>query len=161
MLSPKLQEALNAQLNAEYYSSYLYLSMAAYFDDANLPGFANWMKVQSREELGHAMKFYDHIADRRGRVSLRAIEAPPTQWKSPLLAFEDALKHEQKVTGLINDLVKLAASEGDSAADVFLQWFVAEQVEEEKSADEMVQKLKLVGDSAQILMLDQAAGQRA
>ena len=161
MLSPKLQEALNAQLNAEYYSSYLYLSMAAYFDDANLPGFANWMKVQSREELGHAMKFYDHIADRRGRVALRAIEAPPTQWKSPLAAFEDALKHEQKVTGLINDLVKLAASEGDSAADVFLQWFVAEQVEEEKSADEMVQKLKLVGDSAQILMLDQAAGQRA
>lgn len=161
MLSQKMQDALNAQLNAEYYSSYLYLSMAACFDSANLPGFAHWMRAQSQEELGHAMKFYRHITDRLGRVTLKAIEAPPGEWKSALAAFQEALKHEQKVTAMIAGLVKLAAAENDDAAGIFLHWFVTEQVEEEKQADEMVQKLKLVGDSAQILMLDHAAGQRS
>ncbi len=160
MLSDKLQDALNGQLNAEYYSSYLYVSMAAYFDSINLPGFAHWMKVQAKEELGHAMKLYEHVVDRRGRVTLSAIAAPAAQWKSPLAAFEVAFKHEQKVTSLIADLVKLAAAEKDNAAAVFLQWFVTEQVEEEKQTDEVVHQLKLVGDSAQILMIDHALAQR-
>jgi len=161
MLSDKLQDALNGQLNAEYYSSYLYLSMAAHFDSINLPGFAHWMKVQAKEELGHAMKFYEHVTDRRGRVTLSAIAAPATQWKSPLAAFEAAFRHEQKVTGLIADLVKLAAAEKDNATGIFLQWFVTEQVEEEKSADEVVQKLKRIGDSPQgLLLLDRELGQR-
>jgi ferritin len=161
MLSEKMQEALNAQLNAELYSSYLYLAMAAYFEASNLPGFGRWMKVQGREEMAHGMKFYEHINDRRGRVALRAVEAPPLEWKSPLAAFEDAYKHEQKVTGLIANLVKVAASENDVAAGIFLQWFVTEQVEEEKSADEVVQKLKRIGDSPQgLLLLDRELGQR-
>ena len=160
MLSDKLQDALNGQLNAEYYSSYLYLSMAAHFDSINLPGFAHWMKVQAKEELGHAMKFYEHVTDRRGRVTLSAIAAPATQWKSPLAAFEAAFRHEQKVTGLIADLVKLAAAEKDNATGIFLQWFVTEQVEEEKQTDAVVHQLKLVGDSAQILMIDHALAQR-
>jgi ferritin len=160
MLSDKLQDAFNGQLNAEYYSSYLYLSMAAYFESINLPGFAHWMEVQAKEEMTHAMKFYEHIAGRRGRVTLRAVEAPPTAWKSPLAAFEDAFKHEQKVTAMIADLVKLAAADKDDAAGIFLQWFVTEQVEEEKQTDEVVQQCKLVGDSAQILMIDRALAQR-
>jgi ferritin len=162
MLSAKMQDALNGQLNAEAYSSYLYLAMAAHFDAANLPGFAHWMKVQSREEMAHALKFYDHINDRQGRVMLAAIAVPPAEWKSPLAAFEDALKHERKVTGLIADLVRLAAAEKDDAAGIFLQWFVTEQVEEEKSADEIVHKLRLVGDSPQgLLLLDRELSQRS
>ena len=160
MLSPKIQDALNKQINAELFSSYLYLSMAAHFDSINLPGFAHWMKVQAKEELGHAMKFYEHVTDRRGRVTLSAIAAPATQWKSPLAAFEAAFRHEQKVTGLIADLVKLAAAEKDNATGIFLQWFVTEQVEEEKQTDAVVHQLKLVGDSAQILMIDHALAQR-
>lgn len=162
MLSAKMQDALNGQLNAEAYSSYLYLAMAAHFDGANLPGFAHWMKIQSQEEMAHALKFYEHINDRRGRVTLAAIAVPPAEWKSPLGAFEDALKHEQKVTGMIADLVKLAAAEKDDAAGIFLQWFVTEQVEEEKSADEIVHKLRLVGDSPQgLLLLDRELSQRS
>jgi ferritin len=160
MLSDKLQDALNGQLNAEYYSSYLYLSMAAYFDSRNLSGSAHWMRVQAQEELGHALKFYGHIVDRRGRVTLSAIQAPPTEWKSPLAAFQDAFKHEQKVTAMIADLVKKADADKDAAAGIFLQWFVTEQVEEEKQTDEVVQMLKMVGDSAQILMLDAQLGKR-
>jgi len=161
MLSEKMQDALNAQLNAEYYSSYLYLAMAAYFESTNLPGAAHWMEVQVREEMGHAMKFYKHINDRRGRVALKVIEAPPAAWKSPLDAFQAAFAHEQKVTGLIDSLVKLAAAEKDNAAGIFLQWFVTEQVEEEKSVDEIVQMLKTAGDSAQgLIMLDRALAQR-
>jgi len=160
MLSDKLQDAFNGQLNAEYYSSYLYLSMAAYFESKNLRGLAHWMGVQAKEELGHAMKLYGHIHDRRGRVTLAAIDAPPTDWKSPLAAFEDAFKHEQKVTAMIADLVRKAAADKDDAAGIFLQWFVTEQVEEEKQTDEIVHVLKMVGDSAQILMLDAHLGKR-
>lgn len=161
MLSEKMQEALNAQLNAEYYSSYLYLAMAAYFDANNLSGAAHWMKLQAQEELGHALKFYEYINDRRGRVTLRAIQAPPGEWASPLAAFEEAFAHEQKVTGLIHDLVKQATAEKDAATGIFLQWFVTEQVEEEKSVADIVARLELVGALPQgLLLVDRELAQR-
>ena len=148
MLSEKMRDALNAQINAELYSSYLYLSMTAYFYEENFPGFANWMRVQEHEERIHALKFYDYIVSRDGRVRLRPIEGPQVEWTSPLAAFEDAYKHEQKVTGLIHKLVDLALSEADHATHSFLKWFVDEQVEEEASADAVVQDLRRAGDSA-------------
>jgi len=162
MLSKRMEEALNQQVNAELYSSYLYLSMSAYFESINLKGFANWMKVQAQEELLHAMKIYDFINERGGRVTLTSIDAPPTEWDSPLAAFEGVYEHECKVTGLINDLVNLALEEKDHASHIFLQWFVTEQVEEEASADEIVQRLKLMGDArGGLFMLDRELGQRA
>ncbi len=161
MLSKKIEDAFNGQLNAEMFSAYLYLSMSAYFESANMQGMAKWMMVQAKEEHGHAMKFFDFIVDRGGRVKLAAIAAPDTDWASPLAAFEAAYAHEQKVTALIADLVKLAQGEGDAAADVFLQWFVTEQVEEEKSASEIVQKLKMIKEAAPaLLMLDAVLGKR-
>jgi len=161
MLDEKIQIALNQQLNAELYSSYLYLSMSAYFQSVNLSGFANWMRIQAQEELVHAMKFYDFINERGSRVMLQPVEGPPAEWSSPLDAFENAYRHEQKVTGLINDLVNLAVKERDHATNIFLQWFVTEQVEEEASADEVVQKLKLMGDAkGGLFMLDREMGQR-
>ena len=161
MISKKMQKALNGQLNAELYSAYLYLSMAAYFETADLAGFANWMRVQDSEERLHAMKFYDYILERGGKVTLGSIEAPPSDWNSPLAVFEATLTHEQKVTGLINDLVNLAVAERDHATEIFLQWFVTEQVEEEASADQVVQKLKLMGDaSGGLFMLDREMAQR-
>jgi ferritin len=161
MLDKKVEKAFNGQLNAELYSSYLYLSMSAYFQSLSLSGFANWMRVQGQEELVHAMKFYDFINERGGRVTLKAIEAPPTEWDSPLAAFEEAYRHEQKVTGLINDLVELALKERDHASHIFLQWFVTEQVEEEDSANAVIQKIKLMGDAqGGLFMLDRELGQR-
>ena len=155
MLGKKIEEAFNGQLNAELYSAYLYFSMAAYFDSENLPGLANWMKVQVQEERFHVMKFYNHINERGGRVMARQIEAPPSKWEAPLAVFEAALAHEQKVTGLINNLVDLAAQEKDHAASSFLRWFVDEQVEEEKNATGIVGELKLVKDSPQgLFMID-------
>ena len=162
MIKEKIEKALNSQLNAELYSSYLYLSMSSYFSSLNLDGFANWMRVQAQEELMHALKFYDYITERGGRALLATIEAPPAQWDSPLKAFENVYTHEQKVTGLINDLVNMAVSEKDHATTAFLQWFVTEQVEEESSADAVVQKLRLVGDQGSgLLMIDQEMSQRA
>jgi ferritin len=156
-----MQAAMNKQINAELHSAYIYLSMAAYFEDKNLPGFAHWMRVQAKEEVGHAMKFFDFIVERRGRVLLEPVAAVPTDWPSPLAVFENALAHEQKVTGLINDLVNLAIAEKDHASNSFLQWFVDEQVEEEASADAIVQKLKMAGDSSvALLILDQELGGR-
>ena len=161
MLKEKIEKALTKHLNAEIYSSYLYLSMAAYFESINLKGFANWMRVQTQEELVHAMKFYDFIIERGGKVVLTSIEGPRTEWSSPLAVFEHAYEHEQKVTGLINTLVDLSIAEQDHATNNFLQWFVAEQVEEEASADEVVQKIKLMGDaSGGLFMLDQELAQR-
>ena len=145
MVNEKMEAALNAQLNAEVYSGYLYLSMAAYFEDIDLAGFANWMRVQAAEELEHGMKFYDYIIRRGASVTLTAIEAPQTEWESPLLS------HEQMVTGLINDLVDLAIEEKDHATNNFLQWFVEEQVEEEENAMENLAKLKLAGDDNSLL----------
>ena len=161
MISQKLQKAFNEQIVAETYSAYLYWSMSAYFESINLKGFANWMRVQAQEEMVHAMKFYTHLNERGGRVLLGAIEAPPTEWDSPLAVFEAAYGHERKVTGLIDDLVKLARGENDNAAENFLQWFVSEQVEEEASADEVVQQLKLAAGQPQaLLLLDREMAQR-
>ena len=161
MLKPRMQEALNEQINAEIYSSYLYLSMAAYFDSQTLEGMAAWMRVQAQEELIHAMKFFDFVNDRDGRVLLTRIEAPKTEWASPLDAFEDALQHERKVTGLINNLLDLALGEKDHAANTFLQWFVTEQVEEEAAAKTIGDKLRMIGDKPMALyMLDGQLGQR-
>jgi ferritin len=153
MLSEKMQEALNAQINAELQSAYLYLSMAAYFHAQNFPGFANWMHIQDHEERIHAMKIYNFIVARNGRVSLRSLDTPQVEWSSPLAAFEDSYKHEQHVTSLIHRLVEMARTENDHATISFLQWFVDEQVEEEANVDAVVQDLKRAGDSAQILFL--------
>ncbi len=161
MLSEKMSRALNKQINAEMYSAYLYLSMAAYFESVSLSGFAKWMEMQTMEEMSHAKKMYDFVNERGGRVILETIEQPKTEWSSPLEAFEDAYKHEQYVTSLINSLVDLALEEKDHATNNFLQWFVAEQVEEEASADAIVQKLKLVGGKGNaIFMMDRELGQR-
>ena len=160
MLSPKMQDALNRQINAELFSSYLYLSMAAHFEAKDLKGMANWMRIQSGEENGHAMRIFDFINDRSGRVSLTSIAAPKAEWNSPLDAFEDASKHETKITGMINDLMNTAAAEKDGAAHDFLEWFCREQVEEEAAAQLIVSQLKLVGDGVGVYLLDRELGQR-
>ena len=161
MIDKEMEDAINKQLNAELYSSYLYLSMGAYFESVDLSGFSNWMRVQAQEELTHAMKFYDYLVTRGARVTLTEIEAPPTDWESALAVFDHVYKHEQLVTGLINKLVDLAISLSDHATNNFLQWYVAEQVEEEESASGVLQKVKLAGDdTSAILMLDQELGQR-
>jgi ferritin len=161
MLSKQMESALNDQTNAEMYSAYLYLAMSAYFQSVNLSGFANWMKIQAQEEMVHAMKFYDYINERGGRIALKAIEAPPKDWESPLDVFDATLAHEQKVTSLINNLVDIAMEERDHATNIFLQWFVSEQVEEEDSANEILQKIKLMADApGGMFMLDNEMGQR-
>jgi ferritin len=161
MISKKVEEALNGQINAELYSAYLYLSMEAYFESVSLPGFATWMRVQTQEELMHTMKIYGFVNERGGRVLLKSIDQPPTEWESPLAVFEASYKHEQKVTGLINDLVNLAIEQKDHATNSFLQWFVNEQVEEEDSADQVVQKLKMIkNDPGGLFLVDRELGQR-
>ncbi len=159
MISAKMEKAINDQINAELYSAYLYLAMAAYFEEVDLAGCAKWMKAQTQEEMFHAMKMYDFVCERGGRVELFAIDAPPKEWDSPLSVFEHAYAHEQKVTGLINDLMELAMAEKDHATQIFLQWFISEQVEEEASANEVVQKLKLAGDHG-LFLVDRELGQR-
>lgn len=162
MLSEKIQDAMNEQINAELFSSYLYLSMSAYFEAQNFTGMARWMRVQAQEEVVHAMKFFDFINERGGRVVLDTIETPQTEWESPTIAFEAAYAHEQKVTRLINDLVDVAESERDRASMNFLQWYVDEQVEEEASVDEIVNKLKMFGSAPQALyMIDRELQQRS
>ncbi len=147
MLTPKMLQALNDQLQAEYHSSYLYLSMAARCADLNLPGFAHWFRVQVQEENVHALKFFDYILLRRGTVELKGIEKPTGSWPNALAVFEDALKHEQYITRRIHDLVKLAREANDPATEALLQWFVTEQVEEEAMVDGLVQQLKVMGES--------------
>jgi len=162
MLSEKMQAALNGQLNAELYSSYLYLSMNAYFKSINLDGFANWMHFQAQEELMHAMKFYDFINQRGGKVTLQRIEAPPSGWDSPLSVFQATLEHEQKVTGLIHALVDLALAEHDHATNIFLQWFVSEQVEEEENVGGVLEQLKLMGEAkGGLFMIDRELAKRS
>ncbi|MBM9511497.1 ferritin [Desulfogranum marinum] len=161
MLKKKLQKALNDQINAEMYSSYLYLSMESYFQSISLGGFANWMRGQVQEELMHGMKFYDFVVERGGRVTLDAIAKPEAEWKSPLDAFEAILKHEQHVTSLVNDLVNLAISEKDHATNIFLQWFVSEQVEEEATVGGIVDRLRLIKDNPSgLFMLDAELSKR-
>lgn len=163
MLKEKVEKALNEQINAELYSAYLYQSMAAYFEDKSLDGFASWMDLQAEEEMAHARKFYDYVNERGGRVILDGIDKPKNEWKSNLEVFEDSQAHEEKVTAMINDLVSLAAEEKDYATHSFLQWFVDEQVEEENTVGEIVDKLKLVGDSTQglFMMDDKLAARQA
>ena len=151
MLSEKMENEINKQINAELYSGYLYLSMASYFEDEELPGFANWMRVQAQEELEHAMKMYDYVIRRGASVTLEAIEAPQTKWDSPLAAVENVLSHEQTVTGLINNLVDVAITEKDHATNNFLQWFVEEQVEEEENAMDLVSKVKRAQNSVDLM----------
>ena len=160
-INEKLQAALNDQINAELYSSYLYLSMSAYFESQDLPGFANWMRVQAKEEDFHVQKFFDYVIERGGRVELEAIDKPRTEWGSALEAFEEALAHEQSITARINELVELAIEQKDRATQSFLQWFVDEQVEEEASADQVVKSLRLgAGQPVAMLMLDRELGAR-
>src|SRR5512141_1360659 len=144
MISKALQDAINDQINKELYSSYLYLSMAAYFESKNLPGFSKWMRVQEGEERAHAMRFYQFLVDRGGRVMLAPIAAPETEWKTSLDVFKQVAEHESQVTACINELYELALKEKDYPAQVALQWFITEQVEEEKSAAEILQQLELV-----------------
>ncbi len=161
MFNNKIEVAFNKQINEELFSSYLYLSMSAYFASIALEGFSSWMRVQAMEEMIHAQKFYNFIIERGGRVTLDSIAKPQIDWKSPLEAFEDTYKHEQHITSCINKLVDLAIKERDHASNNFLQWFVAEQVEEEASAESILQKLKLIGDKGNgIFMLDKELGQR-
>lgn len=161
MIKKEMQDALNGQVNAELYSSYLYLAMSSWFQSINFPGFANWMRVQAMEELTHAMKMYDFVIERGGRAILGPVEGPATEWSSPADVFEATLKHEQKVTGLINGLVDKSLEIKDHATNIFMQWFVTEQVEEESSADEILQKLKLIKDSPDgLFMMDKELGAR-
>jgi ferritin len=161
MLTPAMQDALNEQIKNEFLSSYIYLSMAAWFDDRNLPGMAGWMRVQAREEATHAMKIFDHLLDRNGRVKLRPIPQPPVDFSSPLEVFEQALKHEMAVTASIHNIYAQAVQEKDFASSVFLDWFVKEQVEEEKQGALIVEQLKMMGDDRPgLLMLDRELGQR-
>lgn len=161
MMNQRIENAFNEQINAETYSAYLYLSMAAYFKSINLDGFSTWMRVQAQEELLHSMKFFDFINERGGTVNLKAVDCPPARWESPLAAFQEAYRHEQKVTSLINKLVDISLEERDHASNAFLQWFVTEQVEEEASADGVVQQLKLAGDhGGGLFMIDKELGSR-
>lgn len=161
MINKSMQDAINDQINKELYSSYLYLSMAAYLEDRNLAGFAHWMRVQETEEREHAMKLYDFIVERGGRVMLKAIEAPKTEWKSTLELAEEVAAHEAVVTASIHALYELALKEKDYSAQIMLQWFITEQVEEERNAAEIVSNLKLIEDrGTAILMLDHRLAKR-
>ena len=161
MLSRSIETTLNTQIKHELYSAYLYLSMATHFEAANLPGSAHWMRQQSKEEVGHAMKFMEYIQEQGGRVVLQAIDQPPTEFGSPASVFQAALEHERKVSGLIRSLFELAAKENDYATQFALQWFVNEQVEEEKNATTIVEQLKMIGESgAALFMLDARLGAR-
>jgi ferritin len=160
-IKTKVRDALNTQINKELYSSYLYLSMSAWFESKNFKGFSHWMKMQAKEELSHAMKIFDYIFERGGDVKLTEIEAPAVEWKSPLNSFEDAYKHEQEVTRMIENLVDIAREEKDKATESFLKWFIDEQVEEEDSARTIVEQLKMIGESKNgLLMLDSHLSKR-
>jgi ferritin len=162
MLSDTMQEALNNQVTMEFASEHVYLSMSAYFERESLPGFAHWMRLQAGEEHTHAMKLYDFINDRDGKVVLQALPKPPSDFSQPVEAFEKAYEHEQKVTASINRLYGLAVKEGDYPSLVMLEWFVNEQVEEEKSAKQIVDQLKRIGnDGGATLMLDREMAARA
>jgi ferritin len=161
MLGKKLEDAINEQINKELYSGYLYLSMSAYCEAENLPGFAKWMRAQAQEEVGHAMRLFDYVNARGGRVVLKAIEMPTPVWKSPLGMFEQVLDHERKVSGMINRIYELALVEKDYATQMELQWFITEQVEEEQNAGQVVAQLKRAEEHPMGLpMLDRQLGER-
>ncbi len=161
MISKKLEDAINDQINAELYSAYIYLSMSSWFDSMNLKGMSRWMSIQSKEEVEHAMKFAAYVMERGGRVLYKPVEGPETEWVSPLEAFKVAYEHEKYVTRRINDLMDLAVAEKDYASQALLQWFVTEQVEEEANADEIVSKLEMIGEGKHgLLMIDRELGDR-
>jgi len=161
MIGTAVQQAMNEQIKHETFSAYLYASMAAYFHAEGLDGMAQWMKAQAQEELGHALRFFNHINERGGRIDLQAIEQPERSWASPLAAFEAALKHEEFITDRINNLARIADEENDRAAGILLQWFVTEQVEEEDSVAKVISTMKLVGERGPgLLMADRELGQR-
>src|SRR3990172_3757469 len=161
MINKVMQDAMNDQINKELFSSYLYLSMAAYFEDKNLPGFAHWMRVQEAEEREHAMKFYNFILERRGKVILKAIDAPKTEWESTMEVAQEVAAHEAKVTASIYALYETALKEKDYPAQVMLQWFISEQVEEEKNAAEILTQVRLIEErGTAVLMLDHRLGKR-
>jgi len=161
MLSKQLQDAINEQINLELYSAYVYLSMAAHFEGENLGGFANWMRVQFQEETGHAMKFFKYVYDRGGKVILKAIAQPAAKFKAPLDVFHIVLDHEQKVTASINKLYELAVKEKDYASQTFLQWYINEQVEEEKNALDIINMLEMIGNTPiSLMMADKQLGAR-
>ena len=161
VISQKVQDAINEQIKNELYSGYIYLAMAAHFESESLTGFASWMRLQAREEVTHGMKLFDYLTDRGGKVVLQAIQAPPTELGSPLSIFQTAYQHEQKVTAMIHGLYALAVAENDYATQVMLNWFVNEQVEEEKNAAEIVAKLEMIGEGRpSLLMLDHRLGKR-
>ena len=161
MISKKMEKAINDQIKWEFYSAYLYLSMAAWCERNGLPGCANWMRVQREEETFHAMKFYAYVLERGGAVTLQALDAPEHDWKSITAVFEQTQKHEQSVTKRIGDLMDVALKEKDHAAVIFLQWFISEQVEEEASVAAVLDKIKLLGDGASLYLLDQELAARA
>jgi len=161
MLTEKVEKALNEQINKEIYSFYLYLSMAAWTKGENLPGFSAWLEAQAEEEMMHAMKIYRYLDERGGTIRLTSIDTPPAEWDSPQNLFDEVLAHEKLVTASIHDLVKVARGEDDVAAEVFLQWFVTEQVEEEASVGEVVDDMKRLGDSTHgLFMKDRELGRR-
>lgn len=162
MLKDNVQKALNRQINEELYSSYLYLAMAAHFESENLNGFAHWMKLQSQEEYGHAMKIYEYILQRDGKVSLLQINAPAESWKTIIALFEEVYEHEKKVSASIDSIVELTINEKDYATNNFLQWFISEQVEEESTSLFILDRARLVGDSKNgVFLLDREMAQRA
>lgn len=162
MIKQKIQDALNDQIKQELYSAYVYLAVSAYCQTISLPGFAHWFYLQSGEEKDHAMKIYNFILDRGGHIKLQAIDGPPSEYGTPLQIAEKALEHERRVTGLIDNLYELAVKEGDYPAQVMLQWFINEQVEEEKNAQLLIDQVKMVGDSkSALLMMDMELGKRA
>jgi ferritin len=160
-IKSEVRDALNEQIKHEFYSSYLYLSMASSFEVTELPGFARWMRKQSEEEREHAMKFFDFLLDRGEHVQLQALDQPPHAFRSPLDTFEQALEHEKEITSRIHKLYELSLQKNDYPAQVFLHWFVTEQVEEEKAATEVVERLRIAGDDgAALLLLDKELGER-
>jgi ferritin len=160
-LSKTVQTALNDQIGREFFSAYLYLSMSAYCAAKNLPGFAHWMMLQAKEEAGHAMKLYGFIEDRSGRVVLQAVDKPPADFKSALDLVTKVREHEEMVTAEINKLYALAAEERDYATQIFLEWFLTEQVEEEKSSTQLVERLRMAGDNqSALLLIDREIGSR-
>ncbi|MBB5020908.1 ferritin [Desulfurispira natronophila] len=162
MISQSMQDALNLQIQHEIYSAHLYLAMSSHCESEGLKGFAHWFKLQYDEEMMHAMKFYDYIQDQGAKAIVPAIEAPPAEFDSPLLMFEEVLKHEQFVTARINDLVDLSLSEKDHATHIFLQWFVTEQVEEEATANDIIDQLKMVGsEKTGLFMINREMASRA
>ena len=162
MLSKTIQDAFNGQIAKEFYSAYLYLSMSGYFQFQNLPGCAHWMRVQYQEEMNHALKLFDYVNERHGRVVLEALKQPSVEFESPMDVFEQALSHEREVTAIINRLYALTQKENDYPSQIELQWFITEQVEEEKNADSIVEQLKMIGDNKiALIMLDRQLGARA